>query len=62
MKRLLAASGAFLLMMLVVLGLRREEVIADSIAVILIAVSVLGFAGCTVWAGIRAVTVSRERR
>ena len=49
-------------LLFVALFLRREDVISDPFAVPLVAIGVVGFAGCAIWAGVRSLKRSAGSR
>ncbi|OUE29705.1 hypothetical protein BFL35_13680 [Clavibacter michiganensis] len=60
-KRTSATAVASIVLLLVVLGLRRQEVLADPIAVVLVLVLGLAFALATTLTGLRTARAARER-
>jgi xanthine/uracil permease len=60
-KRTSVTAVASMVLLLVVLGLRRQEMLTDSVAVVLALVLGLAFAVATTLAGVRAARATRER-
>jgi protein-S-isoprenylcysteine O-methyltransferase Ste14 len=60
-KRTSATAVASIVLLLVVLGLRRQEMLADSVAVALVLVLGLAFAIATTLTGLRTARAARER-
>lgn len=44
-----------IVLLFVAFFLRREDVITDPFAVTFVTVGVVGFAGCTIWTGVRSL-------
>jgi xanthine/uracil permease len=60
-KRTSVTAVASMVLLLVVLGLRRQEMLTDSVAVVLALVLGLAFAVATTLAGVRAARATHER-
>ena len=60
-KRTSVTAMASMVLLLVVLGLRRQEMLTDSVAVVLALGLGLAFAVATTLAGVRAARSTRER-
>ncbi|KXU19330.1 hypothetical protein VV38_13890 [Clavibacter nebraskensis] len=60
-KRSSVTAVASIVLLLVVLGLRRQEMLTDSVAVVLALVLGLAFAVATTLTGVRAARAARER-
>jgi xanthine/uracil permease len=60
-KRSSVTAVASVVLLLVVLGLRRQEMLTDSVAVVLALVLGLAFAIATTLTGVRAARAARER-
>jgi hypothetical protein len=62
MKLPIYGAVASIILLFVALFLRREDIIADPVAITLVVLSVVGFAGCTTWTGVRSLRRSGSRR
>lgn len=62
MKLSISGAVASIVVLFAALFLRRVDIITDPVAVTLVVLGVVGFAGCTIWTGVGSLRRSARSR